>query len=181
MGLKGGHVFPLALNCRIPGTARIGNEGSGFRTAMKTLDNGRLEVAAMGLGIADAAFEAARSWLQQRLVDGKPLAELQGLQWMLADMATQIAAAEKLSLHAASLRQSGLPFSTESAMAKLFASETAGLVCDLALQIHGGYGYSRDLPLERLVRDARILRIYEGASEIQRNIIAKSVLADADR
>ncbi len=176
MGLKGGHVFPLSLDCRIPGNSRIGAEGSGFKTAMKTLDNGRLEVAAMSLGIADAAFEASRNWLNERHVSGRPIAEFQGLRWMLADMATRITAADKLSLHAVALRQAGKRFSTESAMAKLFASETAGFVCDQALQIHGGYGYSRDFPLERLTRDARILRIYEGSSEIQRNVIARTLL-----
>ncbi len=130
----------------------------------------------MAIGIAQAAFDAAVDWAKQRQVGGQALGEYQGLQWMLADMATELRAARLLAADAAGQRQRGERFTTAAAMAKLFASEMAGRVTDLALQIHGGYGYSRALPLERYARDARILRIYEGSSEIQRNIIAREVL-----
>ncbi|QIB34253.1 acyl-CoA dehydrogenase family protein [Ancylobacter pratisalsi] len=178
MGLRGGHVFEVRFDdCLIPATCRLGPEGSGFRTAMKVLDNGRVEVAATATGIAGAALEATRGWLKVRQVEGEPIARFQGLQWMLADMATDLEAARLLSLRAAHLRTRQERFSQQAAMAKLFASEMAGRVTDQALQIHGGYGYAQDLPLERYVRDARILRIYEGSSEIQRNIIARAQLA----
>ena len=177
MGLRGGHVFEVTFDgCLVPAERRLGEEGTGFRTAMKVLDNGRVEVAATSTGIAAAALKAAREWVQQREVDGAPIARFQGLQWMLADMATELDAARLLGLRAAHLRARHGRFSQEAAMAKLFAAEAAGRITDAALQIHGGYGYSRDLPLERLVRDARIMRIYEGSSEIQRNIIARTLL-----
>ena len=177
MGLRGGHVFEVSIDCEVGEDKRIGDEGTGFRTAMKVLDNGRIEVSAMCVGIAEAALSAATSWARQRIVNGQPIAELQGIQWMLADMATQLEAARLLGMKAAAARGSGARFSLESSMAKLFASEMAARVTDLALQIHGGYGYTCDMPLERYVRDARIMRIYEGSSEIQRNIIARTVLA----
>jgi len=176
MGLRGGHIFEIMLDCRVPAANRVGAEGEGFRTAMRVLDNGRIEVSAMCCGIASAAFEAALAWSKQREVGGAPIAELQGIQWMLADMATDLDAARLLGLRAATLRERGARFSAEASMAKLYGSEMAARVTDLALQIHGGYGYSRSLPLERYVRDARIMRIYEGSSEIQRNIIARSIL-----
>ncbi len=177
MGLRGGHVFEVAFdNCIVPADQRLGPEGSGFRTAMKVLDNGRVEVAATCTGMARAAVAAARDWMKQREIGGLPIAEFQGLQWMLADMATDLEAARLLGLRAAHLRAQHTSFSQEAAMAKLFASEMAGRVIDAALQIHGGYGYSREMPLERLARDARIMRIYEGSSEIQRNIISRMLL-----
>jgi alkylation response protein AidB-like acyl-CoA dehydrogenase len=178
MGMRGSHVFEIALDCELPAAARLGDSASGFRTAMRVLDRGRIEVAALALGLCQAAMKETLAWIAQRQVDGKPLAERQGVQWMVADMATEIEAARLLTYRAAALRQAGKPFSREAAMAKLTASETAGRVIDRALQLHGGYGYSRRLPLERLARDARILRIYEGASEIQRNIIARLVLRE---
>ena len=180
MGLKGGHVFELSFDCAVPEQNRIGEEGSGFRTAMKTLDNGRVEVAAMCIGIAQAALDAACRWSRERVVGGEPIATFQGLQWMLADMATELQASRLLALDAAVKRGRGERFSQEAAMAKLHASEMAARVTDAALQIHGGYGYSRDMPLERYVRDVRIMRIYEGSSEIQRNIIARNLLARYD-
>jgi alkylation response protein AidB-like acyl-CoA dehydrogenase len=178
MGLRGGHVFEIALDCTVPAADRLGPEGSGFRTALKVLDAGRVEIAACAVGIAEAALAAAVDWARQRQVDGGPIAQFQGLRWMLADMATDVAAARALGLAAARLRESGARFSREAAMAKLFASEMVGRVTDLALQVHGGYGYTMGLPLERYVRDCRIFRIYEGSSEIQRNIIARFVLDD---
>jgi butyryl-CoA dehydrogenase len=180
MGLKGGHVFELSFDCILTEQNRIGPEGSGFRTAMKTLDNGRIEVAAMCVGIAQAALDAACRWSRQRRVGGEPIATFQGLQWMLADMATELQASRLLALNAAAKRGKEERFSQEAAMAKLYASEMAARVTDAALQIHGGYGFSRDLPLERYVRDVRIMRIYEGSSEIQRNIIARNLLTSYD-
>ena len=128
------------------------------------------------LGIAEAALKAAAEWANQRLVGGEPLATKQAIQFKLADMKLRLEAAWGLTMQALALRQAKQPFSQQSAMAKLYASEMVGFVTDEALQIHGGYGYTREMPLERYVRDARILRIYEGSSEIQRTIIARSVL-----
>ena len=177
MGIRGGHAFEVSLDSvRVPAANRLGAEGTGFKTAMKVLDNSRLDVAATSLGIAEAALKAAADWANQRLVGGEPIASKQGIQFKLADMKLRLEAAWALTMQALALRQQGLPFTQQSAMAKLFASEMVGFVTDEALQIHGGYGYTREMPLERYVRDARILRIYEGSSEIQRTIIARSVL-----
>ena len=176
MGLRGGHVFEVAIDCVVPAENRLGPEGSGFRTALRVLDAGRLDIAASCVGIAESAFHAATDWAKTRRVGGEPIATFQGLQWMLADMATDIAAARGLARAATLKRAAGERFSTEASMAKLFAAEMAGRVTDKALQIHGGYGFTRDMPLERYVRDVRIMRIYEGSSEIQRNIIARAVL-----
>lgn len=178
MGLRGGHVFGVTFeDCFVPEENRIGAEGTGFRTAMKVLDNGRIEVAAQATGIAEAALKAAIAYAKERQVGGHPIADFQGLQWMLADSANDLAAARALGLAAARLRGTGARYSTESAHAKLFASEAAWRIADRALQIHGGYGYCRDFPLERYLRDLRIFRIYEGSSEIQRSIIARGLLA----
>lgn len=182
MGLRGGHVWELELDLSVGDENRLGAEGTGFRTAMQVLDNGRIEVAAMAVGIARAALAAARDWARSRIIGGEALAARQGIQWMLADMATDLRAAELLGLEAARQRQAahdgaGGRFGMAAAQAKLFASEAAGRVADAALQIHGGYGFTRDFPLERHVRDLRIMRIYEGSSEIQRNIIAGRLLA----
>lgn len=177
MGLKGGHVFGISLDCWVPNENRLGEEGSGFRTAMKVLDNGRIEVAAQATGIAGAALDAAVSYAKERQVSGHAISEFQGLQWMLADCVTDLAAARALSMQAATLRGTGVRFSNESAIAKLYATEAAWRIADRALQIHGGYGYTRDFPLERYMRDLRIFRIYEGSSEIQRTIIARGLLA----
>ncbi|MCE8438911.1 acyl-CoA dehydrogenase family protein [Rhodovulum sulfidophilum] len=177
MGLKGGHVWELDLDVTVPDANRVGPEGSGFKTAMKVLDNGRTEVAAMAVGIARAALSEARDWAKSRIIGGEPLASRQGIQWMLADMATELSAAELLGHEAARQRQAGLRFTTAASKAKLYASEAAGRIADTALQIHGGYGFTHDFPLERHARDLRIMRIYEGSSEIQRNIIAGRLLA----
>lgn len=176
MGLRGGHVFPVSFDCFVPEENRLGAEGTGFRTAMKVLDNGRIEVAAQATGIARAALDAAVSYAREREVGGRPIGDFQGLQWMLADSATDLAAARALGLQAARKRGTGARYSTDSAFAKLFASEAAWRIADRALQIHGGYGYTRDFPLERYLRDLRIFRIYEGSSEIQRTIIARGLL-----
>ncbi|WP_448676051.1 acyl-CoA dehydrogenase family protein [Delftia acidovorans] len=177
MGIRGGHAFEVSLDgVRVPASHRLGDEGTGFKTAMKVLDNSRLDVAATALGVAEAALAAAAQWANQRLVGGEPLATKQGIQWKLADMKLRLEASWALTMQALALRQAGQPFTQHSAMAKLHASEMVGFVTDEALQIHGGYGYTREMPLERLVRDARILRIYEGSSEVQRSIIARGVL-----
>jgi len=177
MGIRGGHAFEVSLDgVRVPAANRLGAEGTGFKTAMKVLDNSRLDVAATSLGIAEAALKAAADWANQRLVGGEPIASKQGIQFKLADMKLRLEAAWGLTMQALALRQQGQPFTQQSAMAKLFASEMVSFVTDEALQIHGGYGYTREMPLERYVRDARILRIYEGSSEIQRTIIARAVL-----
>lgn len=176
MGIRGGHAFEVALDCRVHATQRLGEEGTGFRTAMKVLDNSRMDVAANCLGLGEAALAAAVDWARQRQVGGEPLAAKQGIQWKLADMKTRLEAAWLLTLQACAKRQAGVPYSMESSMCKLFASEAAAFITDEALQIHGGYGFTRELPLERYVRDARIMRIYEGSSEIQRTVIARGVL-----
>ncbi len=177
MGIRGGHAFAVALDgVRVPAENRLGPEGTGFKIAMKVLDNSRLDVAATALGIAEAALAASIDWARQRQIGGAPLADKQGIQWMLADMQLRLEASWGLVLQALALRQAGQPFTLQSAMAKLHASEMVGFVADRALQIHGGYGFTRALPLERYVRDARILRIYEGSSEIQRNIIGRMLV-----
>ncbi|MFM0223766.1 acyl-CoA dehydrogenase family protein [Paraburkholderia dipogonis] len=177
MGIRGAPAHEIAFDCFVPAANRLGAEGTGFRTAMKVLDNSRLDVAATSLGIAEAARASAVEWAKQRHVGGEPLSRKQGLQWMFADMKTRLEAAWLLTLQAAVRRGAGEPFTDCASMAKLYASETVGFVTDTALQIHGGYGFTREMPLERLVRDARILRIYEGSSEIQRTVIARMMLA----
>lgn len=176
MGLRGGHVWELEFDCRVPAANRIGPEGTGFKTAMQVLDRGRLEVAAMCIGIAQAALSAATDWAKTRIIGGEPLANRQGIRWQLADMATDLQAARLLALEAARQRQTGERFTQAASMAKLYASEMAHRVTDAALQLHGGYGFTRDFPLERYARDCRIMRIYEGSSEIQRTIIAGHLL-----
>ncbi|MBJ3777855.1 acyl-CoA dehydrogenase family protein [Acuticoccus sp. 2012] len=177
MGIRGGHIFEVSLDAVVvPERDRLGPEGKGFATAMKVLDNGRVEVCAAATGIARAGLGAARDWMKAREIGGRPIAHFQGLQWMLADMATALEAARLLGLNAARLRAAGARFTREAAHAKLFAAEAVGRIVDAAQQIHGGYGYTAALGVERLVRDARILRIYEGSSEIQRTIIARDLL-----
>ena len=176
MGIRGAPAHEVALDCFVPAANRVGEEGSGFRTAMKVLDNSRLDVAATSIGIAEAALSAAIEWLKERRVGGEPLSSRQGLQWTIADMKTRLEAAWLLTLQAAVKRAEGVPFTQAASMAKLYASEMVAFVTDAALQMHGGYGFTREMPLERFVRDARILRIYEGSSEIQRTVIARTVL-----
>lgn len=181
MGLKGGHVFTLNIDCHLPADALLGEEGRGFRTAMQVLDNGRIEVAAQCLGLAEAAMNAAIAYAKERVIGGQSLSDRQGIRWMIADMGVAYRAALLLSQDAARQRQKahdeGGRFTLASSMAKLAASEAAGRIADTALQIHGGYGYTRDFPIERINRDLRIMRIYEGSSEIQRIIIAGNMLA----
>lgn len=163
-------------NCRIPASALMGREHDGFRTAVAELAGGRIGVAAVSLGIARAAMEAAKSYARERRQFGQPIAEFQGLQWMIADRELDLHASRLLILDAAARKDRGEPFAKEASMAKLFASEAAHRCTDTAIQIHGGAGYCRDYPVERYARDARITRIYEGTSEIQRLIIARETM-----
>jgi butyryl-CoA dehydrogenase len=163
-------------DCQVPESNRIGNEGEGYRVALSTLDGGRIGIAAQATGIAQGAFEAALKYSQERLAFGHPIAHFQAIQFMLADMATDIDAARLLIRKAAWKQDSGARFTQDAAIAKLFASEMATRVAHKAIQIHGGNGYSREYPVERAYRDARITEIYEGTSEIQRLVIASWAL-----
>lgn len=163
-------------DCEVPESNRIGKEGEGYKVALSTLDGGRIGIAAQATGIAQGAFEAALKWSQERMAFGRPIAQFQAIQFMLADMATELDAARLLVRQAAWKQDSGARFSLEAATAKLFASEMATRVAHKAIQIHGGYGYSKEYPVERAYRDARITEIYEGTSEIQRLVIASWVL-----
>jgi butyryl-CoA dehydrogenase len=163
-------------DCEVPVGNRIGNEGEGYKVALSTLDGGRIGIAAQATGIAQGAFEAALSYAQQRQAFGHPIADFQAIQFMLADMATELDAARLLARRAAWKQDSGARFTMEASIAKLFASEMSTRVTHKAIQIHGGYGYSREYPVERNYRDARITEIYEGTSEIQRLVISSSVL-----
>jgi butyryl-CoA dehydrogenase len=156
----------------------LGKEGEGFKVAMSTLDGGRIGIAAQAIGIARAAYEEALAYSNERKTFGKPIRDHQAIQFMLADMATELDAARLLTLRAALMKDQGMRHSPESSMAKLYASEMAGRVTNKALQIHGGMGYSKEMDAERHVRDARITEIYEGTSEIQRIVISASVLKD---
>jgi len=163
-------------DCEVPIENRIGNEGEGYKVALSTLDGGRIGIAAQAVGIAQGAFEEALKYSQQRMAFGQPISNFQAIQFMLADMATEIDAARLLARKAAWKQDIGARFSMEASIAKLFASEMATRVTHKAIQIHGGYGYSREYPVERMYRDARITEIYEGTSEIQRLVIAAWVL-----
>jgi len=162
--------------CEVPETNRIGKEGEGYKVALSTLDGGRIGIAAQATGIAQGAFEAALRYAQERMAFGHPIAQFQAIQFMLADMATELDAARLLVRKAAWRQDHSARFSLEASTAKLFASEMATRVAHKAMQIHGGYGYSREYPVERAYRDARITEIYEGTSEIQRLVIASWVL-----
>lgn len=163
-------------DCEVPEGNRIGNEGEGYKVALSTLDGGRIGIAAQATGIAQGAFEAALRWSQERMAFGHAIAQFQAIQFMLADMATEIDAARLLVRKAAWKQDSGGRFSQEASVAKLFASEMSTRVAHKAIQIHGGYGYSQEYPVERAYRDSRVTEIYEGTSEIQRLVIASWVL-----
>jgi alkylation response protein AidB-like acyl-CoA dehydrogenase len=163
-------------NARVPASALMGRENDGFRVAVGELAGGRIGVAAVSLGIARAAMTAAKSYAKERRQFGQAIADFQGLQWMIADRELDIHASRLLILDAAAKKDRGEPFAKEASMAKLFASEAAHRCTDTAIQIHGGAGYCRDYPVERLARDARITRIYEGTSEVQRLIIARETM-----
>ncbi|WP_027211603.1 acyl-CoA dehydrogenase family protein [Burkholderia sp. WSM2232] len=162
-------------DCRVPAANLIGAEGEGYRIALSGLEGGRIGIAAQSVGMARAAFEAALSYAKERESFGTPLFSHQAVQFRLADMATQLEAARQLIWHAAALKDAGQPCLTEAAMAKLFASEAAERICSAALQIHGGYGYLSDFPVERIYRDVRVCQIYEGTSDIQKILIARGL------
>jgi alkylation response protein AidB-like acyl-CoA dehydrogenase len=177
MGQRGTAVGELHLEgCRVPESAMVGEPGEGFKIALRALDSGRIGIAALAVGIARAAFEAAVGYAGHRRQFGRPIASFQGIQWMLADMATDIEVARLLTHRAAGLRDAGRPHTKEAAMAKMRASDVAMETTINALQVHGGAGYRKDLPLERYVRDAKLTQIYEGTNQIQRIVIAREIL-----
>lgn len=177
MGLHGSRTVQLTFdNCRIPAANLLGEEGEGFKIAMANLDVGRIGIAAQALGIAEAALEAATAYAKQRVQFGKPIAAQQGVGFKLADMATAVEAVKLLVYRAADLRTKGLSCGAEASMAKLFASRTAVQTALDAIQIFGGYGYTKDYPVERYFRDAKVTEIYEGTSEIQKLVISKHLL-----
>ena len=165
----------LFENCRIPAANLIGTEGQGYKIALSGLEGGRIGIASQSVGMARAAFEAALHYAKERETFGKVIFEHQAVQFKLADMATQIEAARQLIMHAASMKDAGLPCLKEAAMAKLFASEMAEKICSDAIQIHGGYGYVTDFPVERIYRDVRVCQIYEGSSDIQKILIGRAL------
>ncbi len=177
MGIRGSLTAEVFLkDCRIPKENILGGEGQGFKIAMMTLDGGRIGIAAQALGIAQAALDESISYSKERVQFGKPIASLQAIQWMVANMATEVEASRFLTYHAAWCYDQGLPYSKEAAMAKLFASETAARQTNRAVQIHGGIGFIKGHKVERLYRDAKITEIYEGTSEVMRMVIAGSLL-----
>ncbi len=164
-------------NCRVPAENLIGDEGAGLKIALSGLEGGRIGIASQCLGMARAAFEAALAYSKDRVSFGQPIFQHQAVQFKLADMATQLEAARQLVHHAASLKDAGKPCLKEAAMAKLFASEMAERVCSDAIQVHGGYGYVTDFPLERIYRDVRVCQIYEGTSDVQKILIGRALAA----
>jgi alkylation response protein AidB-like acyl-CoA dehydrogenase len=177
LGLRASDTAELIFeDCRIPSENILGREGDGFVIAMASLDEGRIGIASQSVGLAQACLEAAIGYARERIQFGRPISQFQGLRWMIADMATQIEAARLLTFNAAAMKDRGENFTEAASMAKVFASEMANKVAYQALQIHGGYGYIKEFPVERYYRDARVFTLYEGTSEIQRKVIAKHVI-----
>ena len=177
MGLRASDTVELVFeDCRVPEENRLGREGDGFIIAMSSLDGGRIGIASQSVGLAQACLEACVGYAKQRIQFGRPISQFQGLRWMIADMATQIEAARLLTFNAAAMKDREENYSAAASMAKLYASEMANRVAYEALQIHGGYGYIKEFPVERYYRDARVFTIYEGTSEIQKKVIANSVI-----
>ena len=173
MGLRASDTVELIFeDCRVPAQNLLGKEGDGFVIAMASLDGGRIGIASQSVGVAQACLEAAISYAKERVQFGRPISQFQGLRWMIADMATQVEAGRLLTFNAAAMKDRGEKFTQAASMAKLFASEMANRVAYQALQIHGGYGYIKEFPVERFYRDVRVFTIYEGTSEIQRKVIA---------
>ena len=180
MGMRASSTAELFFeDCAVPAANLVGEEDRGFGVAMQILDASRPVIGAQAVGIGQGALDLAIRHTKQRRQFGQPIADFQGIQWMLADMATQVDASRLLVYRAANLRDRGLPFAKEASMAKLFASETATKVASSALQLHGGYGYFKESPIERFFRDAKVTEIYEGTSQVQRLVIARRVLAEA--
>jgi alkylation response protein AidB-like acyl-CoA dehydrogenase len=179
MGLRASDTTDLIFDdCRIPADRRLGNEGQGFTLAMKGLDGGRIGIAAQSIGVAQAAINAAVSHAKEREQFGRKISKFQGLRWMIADMATELEAARQLTYSAAAMKDRNENYSQQASMAKLFASEMVNRVTATALQLHGGYGYTKEYPVERYYRDARVFTIYEGTSEIQRVVISNHIFND---
>ncbi len=179
MGLKGSPTHAVTYeDVRVPSDYLIGELGKGLQQTMVVLDGGRVSIGALSVGLAQAAFEEAIRYAQERQTFGQPIANYQAIQWMLSNAATEIQAARLMVYYAAWLKEQGKPYSKEAAMAKMFASEMAERVCRDAIQIHGGYGYSREYPVERIYRDARLMTIGEGTSEIQRLVIARHIMQE---
>jgi len=179
MGIRASHTSTISFtNMKVPAENLLLEEGKGFSIAMSILDGGRIGIGAQALGIAQAAYEEALKYAKERKAFGKSLSDLQGIRWKLSDMATEIDAARLVVYEAAYKKGKGGEMTKYASMAKLFASETASRVCNEALQIHGGYGYTKDYPVERFLRDARVCEIYEGTSEIQRLVIASNTLKE---
>ena len=177
LGIRASSTTELIFeNCIVPKENLIGKEGKGFSIAMKTLDGGRIGIAAQALGIAEGAYEESVKYMKERKQFGRSLSAFQGLQWMIAEMETKIEAAKLLVYKAAWLKQNKLPYSVDAAKAKLFAAEVAMDVTTKAVQLHGGYGYTKEYPVERMMRDAKITEIYEGTSEVQKMVIAGAAL-----
>lgn len=179
LGLRASDTVDLIFeNCRVPAENILGNEGDGFMIAMSGLDGGRIGIAAQSIGVARAAFDAAVNYAKKREQFGRTISKFQGLRWMIADMATEIEAAQQLMLSAAAMKDRGEKYTAQASMAKLFASEMVNRITATALQIHGGYGFTKEYPAERFYRDARVFTIYEGTSEIQRVVISNHILQD---
>ncbi len=182
MGLKASDTTDLIFdNCRVPAASLLGEEGQGFKIAMTALDGGRIGIAAQSIGVAQAALDASVKYAKQREQFGQKISKFQGLRWMIADMATQLEAARQLALSAAAMKDRGEKFTQRASMAKLFASEMVNRITAKAIQIHGGYGFTKDYDVERYYRDARVFTIYEGTSEIQRVVISNHILKDKRR
>ena len=176
MGLRASDTVELIFDeCRVPTGNLLGQEGDGFLIAMASLDGGRIGIASQSVGIAQACLEASVSYARERVQFNKSISQFQGIRWMIADMALEIEAARLLTFNAAAMRDRGENFGAAASMAKLYASEMANRAAYKAIQVHGGYGYMKDFPVERYYRDARVLTIYEGTSEIQRRVIAKHI------
>ncbi|MGD8368229.1 MAG: acyl-CoA dehydrogenase [Desulfobacterales bacterium] len=179
LGLRASDTTDLIFeNCRVPAGNLLGQEGDGFKIAMTALDSGRIGIAAQSVGVAQAAFDAAVKYAKEREQFGQKISKFQGLRWIIADMATEIEAARQLTLSAAFMKDHGKNFTAQASMAKLFASEMVNRITGKALQMHGGYGFTKDYPVERFYRDARVFTIYEGTSEIQRIVISNHILKD---
>ena len=179
MGLRASDTTDLIFeNCRVPAENMLGKEGEGFMISMTGLDGGRIGIAAQSVGVAQAALDAAVQYSKEREQFGRPISKFQGLRWMIADMATEIEAARQLMFSAAAMKDRGEKYTAQASMAKLFASEMVNRITAKALQIHGGYGYIKEYPVERFFRDARVFTIYEGTSEIQRIVISNHILKD---
>ena len=177
MGLRASNTVPVLFeDCEIPKSALLGEVNEGFKVAMMALDGGRIGIASQALGIGLAAQDAAVEYAKERQQFGKPIGSFQAVQWMLADNAAELEAARALTLQAAWLKEKGKPFTQEASMAKTWTTEAAGRACDNALQIHGGYGYVKEYPVERHYRDVRVTRIYEGTNQVQRIVIARNLL-----